>query len=504
MLIGICVIPIAIKNYKIIDIVFFTSNFYQPIILIPLIVGFMGIKIQPFVFYIAMIVSIIFTLGGAYIDQKFSVFSASVGMLGSFMCFTIAEILRVTRIYKSKQSPVAKIIKQLSDSYNSLRNTELIVSEYQSLVVFPLLYLPILVFYIKYGTVLYITIVLSIAFSISLLFHEYWLKYRTKLLFYKTLLIVLNLVIFCALASYFYSSKGIFFIFIITYFYILAVTNVLQQYLSFLLLSFFISIFANNYLVQTVGLNKGYDFYFILYLIFLSIALTLTKIYCHNKQISFYKKYVEKLEQKYRNQNIPVERLEAKMRSEEKYFKIMERYEKLIKLKNQLSTNEWNKLNKHFVQELESISSEEIIKDIKSFIGIFIDQKKINILFSMNKSLFSFSVESIFLYQIFFSLVFTIIDLARLNSTIKVLISEKQEKFYLEIKYKSYIYSEEELLDNFGNKNFINPYILNLSDIIMLLKARGLIYKITEVEGEGVFSILQSHEEKNNVLAFKK
>ncbi|RZI45433.1 sodium:solute symporter family protein, partial [Rickettsiales endosymbiont of Peranema trichophorum] len=81
--IGVMAIIIAAKAEGILELYWFIYNFWEPVTLVPLIMGFAGFRTNTMTFVISCVVALIFTLWGAYLDGGFVRISIIFGVIGS-------------------------------------------------------------------------------------------------------------------------------------------------------------------------------------------------------------------------------------------------------------------------------------------------------------------------------------------------------------------------------------------------------------------------------------
>ena len=87
LLISIISMLIAFSRINISDLLFYTLHFWFPIVNIPLVAGFLGIKITIRTFITSIITGIIFCFFGRYVVDKFGIISLLSGMIGSIIPF---------------------------------------------------------------------------------------------------------------------------------------------------------------------------------------------------------------------------------------------------------------------------------------------------------------------------------------------------------------------------------------------------------------------------------
>ena len=89
IILGCIAIPIALLKIKIMDLIWAVDTLYFPIVLFPLIYGFLGYKSKYKFFILHTFFAVIFTLIGCFIQGKFGSISIISGMLGSALTFII-------------------------------------------------------------------------------------------------------------------------------------------------------------------------------------------------------------------------------------------------------------------------------------------------------------------------------------------------------------------------------------------------------------------------------
>lgn len=494
VLIGVLLIPIALQNYKIIDIVFFVTNFYHPIVLIPLLAGFLKIKTTELNFYISMSVAITCTIVGAYIDKKFSVFSASLGILGSLAYFLYLFIISK----KIEINYLEKILFALSNTYKLLINTN---KNNNSLffILFSCIHIPILMFAIKYGTTMYNIMLTSIIFNLLVMMHEYWIKYKNNLKFYQNISIVINLVTALLIIKNIYTNEVILLSFLVLVLCIISLSGFGEKILKLLLISIIISmLIINNGDVSGIILNN-YSQYFLIYFIILIFFLLGSKFFIYGNNI-FVKNNKKDRQINLKDDEIQ-EYLSNQIKADKKFFEIMERYENLLKLKEKLPINEWNSLRKKFIKEINDFEIKNMSKNIKNIIGGDIIEKGIRVNLQIED--LSTSVNSIMLYQICHSIAVGIANLAKYNSKLEFYIKETKNQFIMEVQYESYFNSEREILNYLKDKKVVNPHILTLPEIINLIKNQGMEYNIEQLNGIGKIKISKNKLRSNIIKLYR-
>ena len=92
VVLGCIAIPIAFLKMKIMDLIWAVDTMYFPIILFPLIYGFLGYKSKYKFFILHTFFAIIFTMIGYFIHGKFGSISIMSGMFGSALTFVIFKL----------------------------------------------------------------------------------------------------------------------------------------------------------------------------------------------------------------------------------------------------------------------------------------------------------------------------------------------------------------------------------------------------------------------------
>lgn len=137
---------------------------------------------------------------------------------------------------------------------------------------------------------------------------------------------------------------------------------------------------------------------------------------------------------------------------------------------------EVNKMHCKFGDFTERICPKEFISDIHDFAGVISrqNQNQINIEIANDYDI-NLDLPRAIIYQLIYSLIVNIVGLAKEKTTISL--SIKQDNSFLEIatRYKGYYNTETQILKNIGKKKYINPYVLNLVDLIEKAKLFGAL-----------------------------
>ena len=95
VILGIATVIVALISREIIGLVWAAINFWYPLVLIPLVAGFLLFRTNLYSFVVATILSVITTLIGKYYAGEFGVVSLAVGVIGSAIGFFSAHYIQV-------------------------------------------------------------------------------------------------------------------------------------------------------------------------------------------------------------------------------------------------------------------------------------------------------------------------------------------------------------------------------------------------------------------------
>lgn len=96
LVVGMMIIPVAVYNFFVFKIVFFIYNFWYPIIIIPLIAAFSGVKSNKYSFYISVIAGISAAATVGFIKGELGTASLSYGVVSSLIFFIVAQCKKKT------------------------------------------------------------------------------------------------------------------------------------------------------------------------------------------------------------------------------------------------------------------------------------------------------------------------------------------------------------------------------------------------------------------------
>ena len=108
---------IAFSRINISDLLFYTLHFWFPIVNMPLVMGFLGIKITIRTFISSIISGIIFCFFGRYIAAKFGIISLLLGMIGSIIPFFFVYYVKLKNIIYEYFSSIIYSLKGKTLAY---------------------------------------------------------------------------------------------------------------------------------------------------------------------------------------------------------------------------------------------------------------------------------------------------------------------------------------------------------------------------------------------------
>ena len=117
LLISAISMSIAFSRINISDLLFYTLHFWFPIVNIPLVIGFLGIKITIRTFIFSIMSGVIFCFFGRYIVDKFGIISLLSGMVGSIIPFFFIYYLKLKTILYKYFSSLISFLKVKALAY---------------------------------------------------------------------------------------------------------------------------------------------------------------------------------------------------------------------------------------------------------------------------------------------------------------------------------------------------------------------------------------------------
>ncbi len=479
LFVGFTVLPIALKNYKIHDIVFFVSNFSHPIILVPLILGFLGIKTNKATFHIALIGAVIATNVAAFYDGKFSSFSALIGIIASFTTFVVSHLMLS---FDSKKNYLPLLMGYLNKQ--SFFPSVLEKGKFPLLLVVSFLsYSPVLIFFIKEDKVLEIVIYVTLSINLMLVFYEYWIKFIKNLDLYWKLTLFIN--IFTSiliiegvnLSRIYIIPFGIIFLSNFLFF-----INLFQLIRITVLVILLVAAFNSAY-VPDLKINFQYLPYYIGCLLLGFFILLFFRR--GNTLFPQYRNY----QKSDLNGNIPLNIITKKTNIEEKFFSIVERYYVMQKM-----------VQSNFIHGYSASTSKQdleiLLEEIKSFVDIKLKQKKQKINFL--KTIEDFPLPKPLTYQILFSIVTNVVNLAIDSSVIYIDFYNKDNEIQICLRYKGYIFSKKEILEFSKGERFLNTYLLNWEGVFKFLDQQEFAYEINKKGKYGEILITKLNRPANS------
>jgi solute:Na+ symporter, SSS family len=109
--IGILSVILALQGEGVLELIWLADNFWQPLILVPLITGFLGFKIKYQPFVLSTIIATIFTIGSAYTNGGFSTISLTFGVIGSAIGLFGGHLFQIIKTKIQISSRTQVIIK---------------------------------------------------------------------------------------------------------------------------------------------------------------------------------------------------------------------------------------------------------------------------------------------------------------------------------------------------------------------------------------------------------
>ncbi len=78
-------IALALTGASVIEIIWLVITFYNPLIFVPLVAGFLGFRTNSHSYVVSVIIAFLFTMLGAALEQRFDALSLLLGLIGSTM-----------------------------------------------------------------------------------------------------------------------------------------------------------------------------------------------------------------------------------------------------------------------------------------------------------------------------------------------------------------------------------------------------------------------------------
>lgn len=455
-LLGFITIPIALKKFFIWKIVFFSYNFWYPIIIIPLIFGFIGTKLSKYSFYLSVTGAVLFTAIGGILKGEVGNTSLSCGLISSFIFFSFAQRYNKFIVKQVRKFDVHKTINNFG------------IRENKTILFIVLFCFCSGAVYLVINKVLYLYLLMSgTAALLALFLRESRLKIREKIIntFYVVNFLYISTVLMIIFITEDSSIK-----YVLPLTYISFIASILPP-VSLFFISFIHSVIVLIDLSLIIGktheeiIAKLISLFFIIGLAIFKQIQNKNNSVVNSINIRTGLRNKERLEDhdirndKVQKASIP-EFLRRQISVEEKFFRIVSEYEQILEtneiLKLQNIHNREEKLNSH-------IFTNELVSDIKDFTSVIRIQKGNLIKVTIKNQIINLDIPVAVMYQLIFSFVTGIVELAKENSSISLLLKQHNNSLSIEVKYKGYYNTEDKIIKNMGNKKYINRHLLNLT-----------------------------------------
>lgn len=473
LLIGCAAIPISMSGISIVDFFVTINNFWIPIVLVPMMVGYCNFcTVNKNIFFVSVFGCIIFSIAGYFYVGNIGAFTTLAGVLGSGFATWI-----YTRIF----SPVSAYSwpKVKIREYFFIANSGCLAFSLWSLLFciwgcITLFYTDLVPFFIV-GAML----------SVAMLLSEHIVKNNLLLIFITSLLwhVLWGMILFCVACSLFIIEPPIFSLCLCILSGI-AVCYVLSNIKNIVLAIFFsliIGFYSKISFVYDAHPTAGICFISgIICLSFLTVIfawLTVTR-----KNINLNEEIID------------VERINDIKNDAEKKF-VASMYSALNELVINGGSHGGFKtlpIKMPVRYSAEQISLLELCKDLRDFISL--DAAKMNINFEVvsNVEKINLNISNAYLYQLLFSLIYNMIYLVNTGCTIEVELNLEDNGFHIKLKYSGINFSKDELIRFTKRRKFVNVFILNFNDILDCLRDINASYIIEKNPNGGIITISKS------------
>jgi SSS family solute:Na+ symporter len=456
-LIGVFIIPIAIKGIFLWKISFFSYTFWYPIIVVPLISCLWGIKSNQYSFYSSVIGAVIFILATALLKGEIGSTTISYGMLGSLIGFLLAQNNKA-------------LIKKIYNSGEQLLKGSAVLDE--TIIIILLLYIS--VFYCLFP-VIYIESAIMIMFCLC----STIIIYARRMIGVKISLKLRNIIY---ILSYLYIS---------TTFFVHKSESITLFTKSCYLLYFGVSIFCMKSMIvilceiiifsitslpiSTLSQDK-------IELIFLTILITMLFIAIKflllgiKKRLLLSKIQLDTSNNIIHQKSISISQLESSKIAEKKYYNLIKEF--YLLQESEPPKCDSNSLSITVIDSsiTEQYDLHEVCKNMKSFFSYRLNENSSSLeYYGQEGKTVDLSIGKAPLYQIMFSLIATTIDLLKKNGKVKIKSSQSSKETIIEVTYSGYALTMQNVRGYSKDKEEINPFLLNWDELLKSLVAHHFI-----------------------------
>lgn len=464
LLIGCVALLVSMSKINIVDFFLTINNFWLPIVLVPMIVGYGGfIPTNKNVFFSAFLGGIVFSIAGYFYVGSIGAFTTLAGLLGSgFFLWVYSYTLIPLKTYYRPNIKFGKYFFISHSSCLSFSLWSLLFCIWGCLTLF---YTGLISFFIV-GTILSVVLLLSehvvknnflLSLIISSLWHIGW-----------------SIVLFCFIYSIFLIDAPI----ISLGLYLISgmvVCYVLSSFENIILPTFcsLILFFCANYNFTTKAHSMP-GIYFVNGVICLSfLTMVFAWFTIRHKNINLNKEFAgfEKTNH-------------IKIDAEKKFVANMH-----LALNDVLQGGRALPIKIPVKNRVEEIFLQELCRDLQNFISL--DAAKMNINFEIlaNTEKITLNISNSYLCQLLFSMVYNMIYLVNTGSIIRLELNFDEKEFYIKLKYSGISFSKDELIKFTKGRKYINAFMLNFSDIFDCLNDINAFYTIEKNLNDGTINI---------------
>ena len=493
LLLGIIAIPVAASDINIVDLFLAVSNFWTPVILVPMIIGYYNlVPTCQLIFMLSLIGGCLFTILGFLYVGSLGAITTVLGVIGSAL--TVFVYIYITSRQRLSLGPNFNI-----KSWFFICDDKYIVFALWSLLFHILgcvtLFDGCLIYFFVAGT--------SLAVVMLLLEHltknQSWLNILRAVCWHVGWALIISI---CVLAAFMIEvDLTILMLYVVSS---LIICYVLSNFSSLLvqivLLLGLISYLKPKAIILTGGASGSYFMKGSILLSILTIAISWRILNNKNRQLEKELKIQGEISDKYYKAASKVkhdtdveEMLNIKSVAEKRFvanmYSALEEIEKNNLLKMGASTGRMLPIRLPPKKVVHEICINTLCIELKKFISFDVSRSKIEFKATSSVDKINLNICEHFFYQVLYSIVYNMIYLVSSGARVEVSFDLIDGEFCVALTYTGISFSKDDLVKFTRGRKFVNAFILTFNDIFNCVKDIGGSYTIDKTADGGVVRI---------------